>query len=83
MVPVFPSRFSILVSLTRVQNRPLGTRITCLLNAVNRWPHIICLVQEPKHCGILGFTVKARLTWVVVVLVTLTVRLVRLENSRL
>lgn len=49
VVLVFPTRSNMLVSLTRVQNRPLGTSIACLLNAVNSWPQIMCLVQEPKH----------------------------------
>lgn len=83
VVPVFPSRDSRLVSLARVQNRPLGTSIACLLLAVNRWPQMMCLVHEPKHCGMFGPLVQVDLICLTVVLVMAMVRLLRLENSRL
>lgn len=43
----------------------------------------MCLVHEPKHCGMFGPEVNSWLTCLNVVLVSLMSRLIRFENSRL
>lgn len=83
VVLMFPIRVSRLVSLTRTQNRPLGTSIASLFLAVNTWPQTMCLVHEPKHCGMFGPLVKTWLTCLSADRVDLTVCLMLLENSTL